>query len=92
MFTYIYIHIYVGTSTDVAAGGKHKKEHENHEQFVLTMPGKIFDVSYIVNKKKWFRKRGGRDGAILTMQNLQKDGLGELKEKYNSGSHKVKGI
>ena len=59
---------------------------------MLTMPGKTFDVSHIVNKKKWFRNRNGRDGAILAMKNLQRDGLGELREKGKRGSHKVKEI
>ena len=59
------------------------------EAFVLTLPGKCLDVSTLVNIKKKFRNRGGREGALYAMRQLAKDGMGELKEKKNKGSVKV---
>ena len=57
----------------------------SNEAFVLTLPGDILDVS---NKKK-FRTKGGKDGAISAMRNLEKDGLGKLVLKNTKGSVKV---
>ena len=57
--------------------------------YVLTLSGKILDVSRLVNIKKKFRNRGGREGALHAMQQLVKDGMGELKEKKSKGSVKV---
>ena len=59
------------------------------EAYILTLPGKCLDVSELVNKKKKFRNRGGREGALYAMQELAKDGMGELKEKKSKGSVKV---
>ena len=42
-----------------------------------------------MNKKKKFRNRGGRDGAISAMQALQDDGMGKLVLKKSKGSVKV---
>lgn len=60
-----------------------------NEAFVLTLPGGVLDVSFLVNKKKKFRSKGGRDGAIGTMQKLEKDGLGKLVMKKSKGTIKV---
>lgn len=43
----------------------------------------------VVNKKKKFRCRGGRDGALAAMKNLEKDGLGTLQVKSSKGTVKV---
>jgi len=46
-------------------------------------------VSTLVNKEKKYRNRGGRNGAIKAMNQLEKDGLGTLKEKSSKGTVKV---
>ena len=61
----------------------------SNEAFVLTLPGDILDVSFLLNKKKKFRTKGGKDGAISAMRNLEKDGLGKLVLKNTKGSVKV---
>ena len=66
-----------------------KKEQLNNEAFVLTIPGNVLDVSLLVNKKKKFRCRAGRDGALAAMKNLEKDGLGTLQVKSSKGTVKV---
>ena len=59
------------------------------KHFVLTLPGKSLDVSSLVNKKKKFRSRGGREGAIQAMHQLEKDDLGRLVLRKTKGSVKV---
>ena len=61
----------------------------SNEAFVLSLPGKILDVSLLVNRKKKFRGRGGRDGALDAMQRLEEDGMGKLVLKKSKGSVKV---
>jgi hypothetical protein len=61
----------------------------SNEAFVLTLPGKSLDVSLLVNKKKKFRSRGGREGALQTMQQLEEEGLGRLVPKKAKGSIKT---
>ena len=46
--------------------------------FVLCLPGQKLDVSLLINKKKKFRNRGGRDGAMAAMRKLDEDRLGKL--------------
>ena len=43
----------------------------------------------LVNKKKKFRSRGGRDGALSAMKQLEEDNLGKLVVKKCKGSIKV---
>ena len=62
---------------------------ESNGAFVLTLPGKILDVSLFVNRKKKVRSRGGRDGALAAMRQLEEDGLGKLVLKKSKGSIKV---
>ena len=50
-------------------------------------PGK--NVSWLINVKKKFRNRGGREGAFDAMKNLEKDGLGKLVLKTSKGSIQV---
>ena len=50
----------------------------SNEGFVLSLPGNLLDVSTLVNKKKKFRNRGGRDAAMAAMKNLEGEGLGKL--------------
>ena len=57
----------------------------SNEAFVLSLPGKILDVSLLVNRKKKFRARGGRDGALDAMQRLEEDGMGKLVLKKSKG-------
>ena len=61
----------------------------SNESYVLSLPGRILDVSALVNKKKKFRSRGGRDGALEAMRKLEEDGLGNLHVKKSKGSVKV---
>ena len=61
----------------------------SNEAFVLTLPGQYLDVSTLVNKKKKFRCRGGKDGALNAMKNLEESGLGKLVVKKSKGSIKV---
>ncbi len=56
---------------------------------MLTIPGKSLDVSFLVNKKKKFRTRGGRDGALDAMRRLEENGMGKLVVKKSKGSIKV---
>ena len=60
-----------------------------NEAFVLLLLGKQLDVSFLVNQKKKFRSRGGRDGALKAMKNLEKSGIGKLVVKKSKGSIKV---
>ena len=46
-----------------------------------TLTLKCLDVSTLVNKDKKYRNRGGRNGTMIAMNQLEKDGLGTLKEK-----------
>lgn len=57
--------------------------------FILTIPGDILDVSFLVNKKKKFRNRGGRDAAIESMKELECEGMGKLVLKDSKGPVKV---
>ena len=56
---------------------------------MLTLPGKCLDVSHLVNKKKKFRSRGGREGALNAMKKLEENKLGKLAVKTGKGSIKV---
>ena len=60
----------------------------SNEAFVLTLPGKTLDLSQLVNIKKKFRHRGGKDGALSAMKKLE-DGMGKLVVKKSKGSVKV---
>lgn len=44
------------------------------------------DVSFLVNQKKKFRNRGGREGALQAIENLQNAGIGKLAVKKSKGS------
>jgi len=56
---------------------------------VLTLPGQHLDVSLLVIKKKKFRTRGGREGALEAMKKLEQKGMGKLVLKKSKGSIKV---
>ena len=43
-----------------------------------------------MNKKKKFRSKGGRDGAMAAMRQLEEEGLGELVLRKSKGSIKVR--
>ena len=61
----------------------------SNEAYVLTLSGKYLDVSALVNKKKKFRFRGGKDGALKAMKQLEESGLGTLIINKSKGSVKV---
>ena len=48
--------------------------------FVLTLPGKILDISTLNSNHK-FRGYGNKDGAVAAIKDLEKSGLGEVIEK-----------
>lgn len=62
---------------------------QTNEAFVLTLPGRCLDVSSLINKKKKFRNRGGKDGALNAMRKLEECGMGRLVVKKSKGSIKV---
>ena len=93
-----YIHMYIHTciftmtlfSGSVAKTPSSLSQNQSsNEAFVLSLPGKQLDVSSLVNKKKKFRSRGGRDGALSAMKSLEDNGLGKLVVKQCKGSIKV---
>ena len=57
--------------------------------YLLFRDSSYLDVSTLVNKKKKFWYRGGKDGALNAMKNLEKSGLGKLVVKKSKGSIKV---
>ena len=61
-------------------------QQESTEALVLSLPGQTLDVSYWVHKKRRFRHRGGIEGALQAMKNLQEDGMGKLEQKRGKGS------
>ena len=79
----------------VQAGGPSVREtanetqQESTEALILGLPGETLDVSYWVHKKRKFRHRGGIEGALHAMKNLQADGMGTLDQKKGKGSVKV---
>lgn len=64
-------------------------QHESTEALILGLPGQSLDVSYWVHKKRRFRSRGGIEGALHAMKNLQENGMGRLEQKRGKGSVKV---
>lgn len=72
-----------------AAKPSNASSQQSNEAFVLALPGKTLNVSLLVNRKKKFRSRGGRDGALAAMRHLEEDGLGKLVLKKSKGSIKV---
>ena len=56
----------------------------------MSLPGEVLDISVLVNKKKKFRSKGGRDGAMAAMRQLEEEGLGELVLRKSKGSIKVR--
>ena len=62
---------------------------ESNESFVLTLTGKCLDVSGLVNKKKKFRFRGGKEGALKAMKQLEESELGKVIINKSKGSVKV---
>lgn len=64
-------------------------QQESTEALILGLPGETLDVSYWVHKKRRFRHRGGIEGALHAMKNLQADGMGTLDQKRGKGSVKV---
>ena len=64
-------------------------QQESTEALILGLPGESLDVSYWVHKKRRFRHRGGIEGALQAMKNLQEIGMGKLEQKKGKGSMKV---
>ena len=67
------------------ATGK-EQQQESTEALILGLPG---DVSHWVHKKRKFRHRGGIEGALQAMRNLQENEMGKLEQKKGKGSVKV---
>ena len=64
--------------TSLGLKGAHQ---QSNEAFVLTLPGKHLDISWLVNKKKKFHSRGGQKAAMDAMKQLEKDGMEKLVPK-----------
>ena len=88
--TYMYnvtLNLFSGSAPTTSSSLRPKSS--SNESFVLLLPGRQLDVSSLVNKRKKFRNRGGRDGALLAMKKLEENGLGKLVVKQSKGSVKV---
>ena len=60
-----------------------------HAIFMLTLPGKILDISPLNNQHK-FRDRGKKQGAVDAIEHLQETGLGVVhKERATRGTSLV---
>ena len=70
------------------ATGK-EQQQESTEALILGLPGQSLDVSHWVHKKRKFRHRGGIEGALQAMRNLQENEMGKLEQKKGKGSVKV---
>ena len=81
-------HIILTSKLSGPVASKTMKKPSN-EAYILLLAGKQIDVSYQVNNKKRFRTRGGREGALQAMENLQDAGIGKLAVKKSRGSVKV---
>ena len=77
------------TNVSVSAATSSPEKVHSNEAFVLTLPGKVIDVSILVNKRKKFRSRGGKDGALKA---LEEAGMGNLVLKKSKGSVKVQTV
>ena len=80
------------TNVSVSAATSSPEKVHSNEAFVLTLPGKVLDVSILVNKRKKFRSRGGKDGALKAMKGLEEAGMGNLVLKKSKGSVKVQTV
>lgn len=85
----LWLLVYCCTNTNGTSAGQSTEGAKNNEAFCLTLPGNPLDLSILLNKGKKFRKRGGKDAALLAMKTLQEDGLRRLEEKDTKGSVKV---
>ena len=57
--------------------------------FMLTLPGKILDISALNNQHK-FQDRGKKQGAVDAIEHLQETGLGVVhKERATRGTSLV---
>jgi len=65
-----------------------KPTQKSTEALILTLPGKVLDLTRL-NREKKFRSRGNREGGLLAMQNLEQEGFGTLRAKKSQGSLKV---
>ena len=79
----------VQAGDDSARENTKKSQQESTEALILGLPGECLDVSYWVHKKRRFRHRGGIEGALQAMKNLQENGMGKLEQKSKKGSVKV---
>lgn len=78
------LNVYIVSST---SHGWTAKEIGRH---CLKIPGKLLDVSILLDKKK-FRAYENKDGALKGFRQLQEDGLGVLEPRRGRGS-KVRNI
>ena len=57
---------------------------EHNEAFVLTLPWKHLNISWLINKKKKFRSRGSQEAAMYAMKQLAEQKSGEGLEYCSS--------
>ena len=69
-------------------GTRQACDDESNAAFVLTLPGKVMDLTSLLNNKK-FRGRGNKKGAIRVFQLLQNDDLGNLETRRGRSHSKV---
>ena len=67
----------------------HKPIVERAASYVLTLPGKILDIS-VLNTSRKFREFGNKEGAVAAIEFLQECGIGVVHtEKATRGTSKV---
>lgn len=67
----------------------HKPVVERAAAYVLTLPGKMLDIS-VLNTSRKFREFGNKDGAVAAIEFLQECGVGVVHtEKATRGTSKV---
>ena len=78
----------VQAGDDSARENAKESQQESTEALILGLPGECLDVTYWVHKER-FRHRGGIEGTLQAMKNLQENGMGKLEQKSKKGSVKV---
>ena len=67
----------------------HKPLVEHAAAYVLTLPGKILDIS-VLNTSRKFREFGNKEGVVAAIEFLQECGTGVVHtEKATRGTSKV---
>ena len=67
----------------------HKQVVERAAAYMLTLPGKILDIS-VLNTSRKFREFGNKEGAVAAIEFLQESSIGVVHtEKATRGTSKV---